>query len=123
MIIAPIDSSLTPQQDYYIRLPAVPLNLAVPNIISTSKTIGGGATVSIWRGNMAGEVRVVSVRVDSDRLKILRRIQKSGVYNWSLRAQGRVFRVAVNMTSEVPDRRIRNIFTVELTFHFLSEEN
>ena len=123
MIIAPIDGTLTPQENYYVRLPAVPINLAAPHIVSSSKTIGGKATLAIWPGVMAGEIRVVTVRVDSDRLKILRRIQTSGVYNWSLRVQGRVFRVTLNITSEAPDRRIRNMYMVELTFYFLSEES
>ena len=115
-------STLTDAASYRVRLPATSINLRAGKNISSSRTISGGANISIWDSSIAGERRTVVMTLDLSTLQALTRVADSTVSTWLLRVQSRVFEVAVNLISSEPDRRRPGKHRVSLEFVFVKEE-
>ena len=108
--------------DYKVTLPDVPINLAVPKSVSTSKTIGGGASISVWESSINGEQRTISILVDRDTYRKVKAIHESSVDEWLLRVNGRIYRVIVSLNDEIPEQRPGTRIRLVIGLTFVAEE-
>ena len=114
--------TLANASDYRVTLPDVPINLAVPKSISTSKTIGGGASISVWESSINGEQRTISVLVDRETYHKVKAIHESNIGEWLLRVNGRIYRVIVSLNDEISEQRPGTRIRLIIGFTFVAEE-
>lgn len=125
MIISPTQDGMTTLTDpdlYYVRLPDVSINFVPPKTISTSKTIGGSATISVWEPEISGERREFDVTVDRATYDTMMLIHKSDVDEWLLRSQGRIFVCTVSLKEALPQRKNKNKWDLKIEIVIVDEE-
>jgi hypothetical protein len=114
-------ATLTPAADYTVDMPSVRINLLHSKNISSSLSISGGASISIWPGSVEGERRELDVLVPQEQYAILHRIKLSGVDEWMMSSGGRVFRIVFDMPGAVRQRD-REWWRCRLVIVIASEE-
>lgn len=119
MYISPAMESGLNSSTYSVMLPKIAINLTEPKNISSARTIGGGAVVSVWSSNIEGAQRSVNMSLSAEQYKALRLINDSGVDEWLMRAQGRIFLIVPSIDSATPAKRDR--WNVTLSFVILEE--
>ena len=122
MILRPAATMANPEL-YRVTLPDVPINFEIPKVISTSRLIGGGSSVSIYKSSLAGEQRSFRVTVPVEKYRTIKRISDSSTDEWLLMAQGRIFKCVISLLSAIPDRRRRDLITVVVEITIISEES
>ena len=119
MYISPAMDSGLSSDTYSVMLPKIAINLTEPKNISSARTIGGGAVVSVWSSNIEGAQRSVNMSLSAEQYKALRLINDSGVDEWLMRAQGRIFLIVPSIDSAIPAKRDR--WSVTFSFVILEE--
>lgn len=122
MIISPTVeniSALSSAAAYTVMLPDVSVNLEAAKTVSTARTIGGGASVSIWESSIEGETIEISITIDAAKQAILKAIKDSGIDSWLWRISGKIFEVVFDMPSAI---RLQNDnWRVTLSLTIISE--
>lgn len=125
MIISPTkDNILTliPNSDYTAFLPDVRINLEASKVITTEKNISGTSSISIWNENISGEKRELLLNLPEEIYVTLKRMKESGYNEWLLRAYGRIFVIAFDLISAVPDDTFSRRWSCSINIVFLYEE-
>lgn len=122
MILSPITeniATLSPAADYTVMLPDVRLNLETAKTISAAKTISGGASVTVWAANVAGESRAFDVLVSDAIYRSLKKIKATMLDEWLLRVGGRIFTVIYDMPSAMREKG--DVWRCNISLTFLTE--
>lgn len=121
VIISPTTESALSAATYTVKLPDLDISVEAPRIVNTARTISGGAVVSTWAGNIAGERRSATRVVTREQYDALAAIMATGEAQWVLRIRGRVFAVVFSLESAIPNRKARDFYDVTLSFVFIRE--
>jgi hypothetical protein len=122
MIISSTADSLANGIDIAATLPEPNINLEPQKIIASSRTIGGGATISVWEAEIAGTMVEPEFVVNIAQLAKLRAIKASGVDEWLVRTQGKIYNAMVDLGSVIRETRRQDHFRVQLRIVIVSEE-
>ena len=124
MIISPTVETfalLQPTADYTIILPEPTISLSAPKNISVTRTVSGGATVTIWKSSMAGEKRSVSPVISQEKYERLVKIIDTGFDEWIVRTQGKTFTAIIDVLSAVKSGQSGQ-WLIELVFVVTGDE-
>lgn len=92
---------ITTPADYTLTLHQVAFNVRAAKNISAVKTIDGGASVTVWDSNTAGERRYFSLSLKNSDFEKLKKIADFDVDEWILRAGAKTFLVVISMPAAV----------------------
>lgn len=121
VIISPITGSGLSASTYTVKLPDLDISVEAPRIVNTARTISGGAVISTWAGNIAGEQRSVTRVVTRSQYDALAAIMATGEAQWVLRIRGKVFTVVFSLDAAKPNRAAPDFYDVTLSFVFIRE--
>lgn len=108
-------------EDYAVRLPAIPINLEVPKVLSTERTISGSAVISKWEGSILGEERNINAKLAESEYQALKAIKDTGVDEWLLVVRGKIYKVIFDLVSAVPIRGRHAIYETTIRLIFLED--
>jgi hypothetical protein len=106
---------------YTAKLPDLQINLEAPRIVNRARTISGGVVISTWDNDMTGEQRTATQTMTREQCEQLRRLVATGQAEWLIRIRGRIFTAVLSLDSILPIRNRRGVFSVSLSFTFISE--
>ncbi len=122
MIISSTTDSIVAGYDLAVALPEPAINLEANKTISTSRTIGGGASVSVWTADIAGLTVEPEFTVDIVTLAKLREIKETEIDEWLVRTQGKIYVAIYDLISVVRQQSRNDKYQVKIKLVILSEE-
>jgi hypothetical protein len=122
MIISSTNDSIAAGTDLAVYLPEPEINVEPNKVISVSSIIGGGSSISIWQANIAGLTVEPEFTVRSGILATLRAIKDSGIDEWLIRTQGKIFVGIFDLISVTRQKSQSDKYQVKIKIVILSEE-
>lgn len=102
MILSPTSENfadLQPASAYTALLPDVSISLEPAKTISSTKTISGGAAISVFEANIEGQQYEISLTLDRAKYLLLKKMKDTGVDEWLWRVQGKRFVVVYDLVA------------------------
>lgn len=102
MILSPTAENfadLQPASAYTVLLPDVSISLEPAKTISSTKTISGGAAVSVFEANIEGQQYEISLTLDRTKYLLLKKMKDTLVDEWLWRVQGKRFVVVYDLVA------------------------
>lgn len=109
-------ANLSDMDAYKLLVSGVPLDLTVAKTVSISKTISGGAKVSVFNSTIAGKQARFQRILQNEDFKKLENICNSEYNEWLLVHRGRRFTVCVVLLSAAKATENSTNAAFEITF-------